>query len=104
MALYSGQFKGEYRNCGKIALKLFQCKNGGNQNDGNNGGNTSGIILMQLLLQAGTCETNCLKLKKKDSLLNNTNNNPSGNGNYSNCDREMLSHTTFSLQQHQMLR
>jgi gag-polypeptide of LTR copia-type len=27
MALYSGQFKGKCRNCGKIGHKLFQCKN-----------------------------------------------------------------------------
>jgi hypothetical protein len=31
---------------------------------------------------------NCLKIKRKDSRLNNTNNNSSGNGNISNCDRQ----------------
>jgi hypothetical protein len=31
---------------------------------------------------------NCLKLKRKDSRLNNTNHNSSGNGNNSNLDRE----------------
>jgi hypothetical protein len=49
---------------------LFQCKNRGNQNGGNNGG-----------------KKNCLKLKKRDSRLNNNNYNP-GSNNSDNRYRE----------------
>jgi hypothetical protein len=89
MALYSGQFKGKCRNCGKtIGHKSFQCKNRGNQNGGNNGGNASGSFYCTYCCKPGHVKQNCLKLKRKNSRLNNTNNTSSGKGNNSNCDRE----------------
>jgi hypothetical protein len=45
---------------------------------------------MHLLLKGRKCEKNCLKLKRKNSQLNNTNNNSSGNGNDSNRGREIF--------------
>jgi gag-polypeptide of LTR copia-type len=88
MALYTGQFKGKCTNCGKIGHKSFQCKNRGTQNGGSNGGNASGSIYCTYCCKPGHVKQNCLKLKRKDSRLNNTNNNSSGNGNISNCDRQ----------------
>jgi hypothetical protein len=88
MALYSGQFKGKCRNYCKMAHKLVQCKNQGNQNGGSNGGNASGSICCTYCRKPGHVKQNCLKLKRKDSRLNNTNNNSSNNSNNSNCDRE----------------
>jgi hypothetical protein len=67
---------------------LFQCKNRGNQNGGSNGGNLSGSIYCTYCRQPGHVKQNCLKLKRKDSRLKNTNNNSSGNGNNSNLDRQ----------------
>jgi hypothetical protein len=88
MAFFSGQFKGKCRNCGKIGHKSFQCKNRGNQNGGSNGGNASGSIYCTYCRKPGHVKQNCLKLKRKDSRLSNTNNNSSGNGNNSNQDRQ----------------
>jgi hypothetical protein len=36
-ALFSGQFKRKYRNCGQVGHKSFQCKNRSKHNGGNNG-------------------------------------------------------------------
>jgi hypothetical protein len=88
LAIYSGQFKGKCKNCGKIGHILFQCKHRGNQNGGNNGRNTIGSIYCTYCCKPGHVKQNCLKLKKKDPQLNNTNYNPSGNGNNNNCNRE----------------
>jgi hypothetical protein len=82
-----GQFKGKCRNCGKIGYKLFQCKNQGNQNGNNNGGNATGGIFCNYCCKPGHVKQNCLKLKKRDSRLNNNNFNP-GNSNSGNRDRE----------------
>jgi Zinc knuckle len=84
MALYSGQFKGKCRNCGKIGHKSFKCKNRRNQNGGSNGGNASGSIYCTYCRKPGHMKRNCLKLKKKDSRLNNAKYNPTGNGNHNN--------------------
>jgi hypothetical protein len=67
---------------------LFQCKNRGNQNGGSNGGNASGSIYCTYCHKPGHVKQNCLKLKRKDSRLSNTNNNSSGNGHNSNLDRQ----------------
>jgi gag-polypeptide of LTR copia-type len=88
MAFFGGQFKGKCINCGKIGHKSFQCKNQGIQNGGSNGGNASGSIYCTYCRKHGHVKQNCLKLKRKDSRLNNTNNNSSSNGNNTNRDRQ----------------
>jgi hypothetical protein len=85
MAFYGGQFKGKCRNCGKIGHKLFQCKNRGHQNGNNNGGNSAGGIFGNYCHKPGHVKQNCLKLKKRDSQLNNNNFNR-GNSNSGNRD------------------
>jgi hypothetical protein len=87
MAFFGGQFKGKCRNCGKIGHKSFHCKNRGNQNGNNNGGNSTGGIFCNYCRKPGHVKQNCLKLKKRDSRLNNNNFNP-GNSNSGNRDQE----------------
>jgi predicted metal-binding protein len=41
-AFFTGQFKGKCRNCSKVRHKLFQCKNQGSHNGGNNGNSSGG--------------------------------------------------------------
>jgi hypothetical protein len=76
-AFFSGQFKGKCRNCGQIGHKLFQCKNCGSHNSGNNG-NSSGRIFCSYCCKPGHDRKNCFKLKKEDSRSNNASSN---NGN-----------------------
>jgi hypothetical protein len=45
-ALFRGQFKGKFRNCGRIGHKSFQCKNRSSHNDGNNSNTTGGNIAL----------------------------------------------------------
>jgi hypothetical protein len=74
-----------------IAVKLdINCSNAksGKSNGGSNGGNASGSIYCTYCRKPGHVKQNCLKLKRKDSRLNNTRNNSSGNGNNSNHNRE----------------
>jgi hypothetical protein len=72
-ALFTGKFKGKCRNCGQIGHKLFQCKNQGSHNGGNNGHSSGGNFCLYCC-KPGHDRKNCFKLKKKDSRFNNTNN------------------------------
>jgi hypothetical protein len=73
-AFFSGQFKGKCRNCGLIGHKLFQCKNQGSHNGGNNG-NSSGGNFCSYCRKPGHDKKDSFKLKKRDSRSNNASTN-----------------------------
>ena len=89
-ALFSGQFKGKCRNCGKIGHKSFQCKSRSNQNGGNNGGNTTGGNYCSYCHKTGHVKQNCFKLKNKEPRngINNASNDNNGNRGRGNFDSQ----------------
>jgi Zinc knuckle len=85
-ALFSGQYKGKYRNCGQIGHKAAQCKTKHFKHLGNNGNMNEGNYCTYCR-STGHVEKNCFKLKKKE--LQNNNNNRGSNDN-SSRDQQFL--------------
>ena len=85
-AFFTGQFKGKCRNCGQVGHKLFQCKNRGSHNGGNNG-TSSGGNFCSYCRKPGHDRKNCFKLKKKDSRPNHASTN-NGNTDRPNFDSQ----------------
>jgi hypothetical protein len=80
-ALFSGQFKGKCRHCGRIGHKSFQC-NGGNN------GNLIGGNYCSYCRKPGHVKHNCFKFKNKETRYghNQVFNNNNGNRERENDD------------------
>jgi hypothetical protein len=63
-ALFSGHFKGKYRNCGHVGHKSFQCKNRSSHN-GRNNGNGTGTKFCSYCRKPDHDKKSCFKPKKK---------------------------------------
>jgi hypothetical protein len=82
--LFSSQFKGKCRNCGRIGYKLFQSKNRSSHNGGNDGKSNGGNHCFHCRKPEHVMR-NRFKLKMKETLYGHNqagnNNNDNGNGN-----------------------